>query len=361
MQIGIAGLPYSGKSALFSTLLCHKSGSDSFKGKVESERGVVKVPDERLDRLTAMFNPKSKVNSTVEYLKVSGLESDQKSSHGLPPQFLANMKTVDAILLVVRSFENKMFPHPFDRIDPKADIVFANSEFLLADLTIIESRVERLEKQLRKIQNDADKKELDILVKCRAWLETEKPLREFAVSPDEEKILRGFQFLTAKPILYVINIGESQIPETESIIHQFDDLKSESATVTALCASIEKEIAELEPEDQAVFLKDMGIREPALFNLIHRSYELLGLISFFSVGEDECRAWTLRRGSNAQKAAGAIHTDLERGFIRAEVVAYEDLIANGNYAACRAKGLVRLEGKEYVVKDGDILEIRFNI
>lgn len=357
MQIGIVGLPYSGKTTIFSTLLKHKS-SDGGHHKIEAERGIVKVPDERLDRLTAMFNPKRKVNTTIEYLKVQGFDSGAEKPQGLPPQFIANIKTVDAILLVVRAFENDMYPHPLGRIDPAKDIEFINAEFWLSDMAIIETRIERLEKSIKKTQLDAEKRELELISRCRAHLEQERPLREMELSAEEEKLLRTYQFITAKPLLYVLNIAENKIAQAGELEQGLAKFLTPKCAITSLSAEIEKEISELSEEDAQVFMQDLGITEPALHKLIRVSYELLGLISFFTVGEDECRSWTIRGGTKAPQAAGAIHSDLERGFIRAETVHYDELIALGSLHACKEKGMLRLEGKEYVVKDGDILNIR---
>jgi len=360
MQIGIIGLPYAGKTTLFATLASRKAETDAYRKK-EAEKGIVKVPDARLDRLTEVFQPQRKVPATIEYLKVPGLEGQSAAAKGLPAQFLANLKTVDVILHVVRAFDNPLYPHPLNRIDPQADILFVNSELLLSDLAIIETRIERLEKQLTKINNEQNRKELELLQKCRAFLEEEKPLREITLSPEDEKVLRGFQFLTAKPLLTVINIAEDKLPQRSETEAQFSHLKTTGATFTILCASIEQEIAQLDPADQPVFLEELGIEEPALNRLIRMSYDLLGYISFFTVGEDECRAWTIINGDNAQKAARAIHSDIERGFIRAEVVHYTTLLENGSLAACRTKGLIRSEGRDYIVRDGDVIEFRFNV
>lgn len=360
MEIGIVGLPYSGKSTLFATLLNLKDESAAH-GKQSAERGVVKVPDERLDKLTALFNPRKKVNATIEFIKVPGLEGDGAKPQGLPAQFMANLKNVDAVLVMVRDFENDFYPHPFDRVDAAKDIEFINSEFLLSDLAVVETRVEKLEKLVMKIKDDKDKRELELMKKLQAQLENEKPLRELDFTEDEEKMMKGYQFITAKSLLYVINISENKIADAAEIEKQFSSFTGKNCAVTSLSAEIEKEIAELPDEDAEVFMEDLGIKEPALAKLIRRSYELLGLISFFTVGEDECRAWNIRQGTNAQKAAGVIHSDLEKGFIRAETVHYDDLMEAGGWNACKDKGLLRLEGKEYPVKDGDILSIRFNV
>jgi len=358
MEIGIVGLPHSGKRTLFSTLLVHKSADNAFKPKREMDRGVIRVLDTRLDKLTNIFHPKKQVNATIEYLLVPGLETEKKKQTGLPAQFLANLRNVDAILLMARAFENENYPHPLGRVDTKKDIAFANSEFMFSDLYIAESRIERLEKQLKRSPNDDDRKELSALLRCKHWLEQENPLRGMEKTEDEKKRLRGFQFLSDKPILTVVNIEEKDLPRTQDILAGFQDLCSPTSQVTALCAVIEKEISELDPKDQQEFLEDLGIAEPALPLLIRKCYELLGLISFFTVGEDECRAWTLRKGSSAQTAAGVIHTDLEHGFIRAAVVSFDELVEQGSLAQCKTKGILRLEGKDYLVKDGDVIEIR---
>jgi ribosome-binding ATPase len=360
MEIGIVGLQYSGKSTIFSTLLRHKS-SDSGSGKDSAERGVVKVPDDRLDKLTDLINPQKQTNATMEFVKVPGLDQDGGKGQGLPSQFLTNLKNVEALMVVVRSFESEYYPHPLDRINPEADIDFINSEFLLSDLMLVEGRIERLEKMIPKTQNEQDKRTLTLMLRLKDQLDEEKPLREMDFTDDEVSLMKGYQFLTAKPVLYVINIQEDQISSAEETVNNLSRFATKNSSVTALSAEIEKEIADLEENDARVFMEDLGIEEPAMHKLIRKSYELLGLISFFTVGEKECRAWTIRDGSTAQKAAGAIHSDLEKGFIRAETVHYDDLLENGSLAKCKEKGLLRLEGKEYIVKDGDVLTIRFNI
>jgi len=360
MQIGIVGLPFAGKTTIFSTLLKHKS-ADAGYHKQEAERGIVKVPDERLDRLTALFNPKRQVNATIEYVKVPGFEGDGKEPKGLPAQFIGNLKTVDAIVLVVRDFENETAPHPFGRIDPAKDIEFINSEFWLSDLALVESRIDRMEKNAAKIKDAQNQKDLALMQRCKIQLDQEKPLREMELTAEDERALKGYQFLTLKPLLYVINISEDKISRAAEIEQALSRFVTPNCALTSLSAEIEREISELSAEDAAVFMADLGIKEPALHKLIRTSYELMGLISFLTAGEDECRSWTIRAGLNAQQAAGVIHSDLEKGFIRAETVHFEDLIKLGSFNACKEKGLLRLEGKEYIVQDGDILNIRFNI
>ena len=361
MQIGIIGLLYSGKSTLFSTLLAHQAHISDSKYKMDAERGIIKVPDERLDKLTALFNKEKKVNATIEFVKVTGLEKESHAGKGLPAQFLANIKTVDMILHLVRSFDNDNYPHPNGSIDPKRDMDYINNEFLLSDLLIIENRIEKLEKTILKTQDEKEKKELEVLKKCKHYLDDERPLRELMLNEQEELLIRGYQFLSAKPVLFVINISENEIQNTDKITGQMKQYISTGCDLTTLSAEIEKEISELNPNDAMAFLNDLHISEPATTKLIRLSYQLLNVHSFFTIGAHECRAWTIKRGMNAHQAAGIIHSDMEKGFIRAEVVSYNELIALGSIHACKEKGILRLEGKEYVLKDGEILNIRFNI
>jgi GTP-binding protein YchF len=361
MQIGIIGLPYSGKSTLFDTLLAHKSHDSSGKYKSETEHGVVQVPDERLDKISKVLEAQKTVYTTIEFIKVSGFEKEGHKGTGLPPQFLANLKLVELILVMIRNFENEFYPHPMGSIDPKRDINYINSEFLLNDLSIVENRSEKLEKLIMKTQSEKEKRELEVLKKCRAILEEERPIRELDLDDNEEFIIRGFQFLTAKPVLFVLNISESDIDKSDKLTEPLKQAMGRKCSITALSAEIEKEISQLDDDDAQAFLADLQITEPATYKLIQCSYDLLGLISFFTGSEKECRAWTIRSGYTAQKAAGTIHTDMEKGFIRAEVVPYDVLLNLGSFQACKEKGVLRLEGKEYIVKDGDVLTIRFNV
>ncbi len=361
MQIGIVGLPYSGKSTIFSTLTNNKSDTNAFANQKKAEKGMVKVPDTRLDQLSDIFQPKKKTETTIEYLKVPGLEAEEVASGSLPAQFIGNLKNVDAMLLMIRNFDNEMYPHPFEAVNPEKDIEFVNTEFLLSDLAITETRIEKLKKAIQKMNKPEDKKELDLLIKCKAHLEDEKPLRLMKMNPEEEKQLRGFQFLSLKPIVYVININEDNIAQKDKIIKKYKSILTQKTALTALCAEIEKEISELDDEEQEMFMSELGIDEPALNNVIRKCYELLGLISFFTVGEDECRSWTVRNGARAPEAGGQIHSDIERGFIRSTVIAYDDFIKHKSRKACKEAGVQRLEGKDYIVKDGDIMEFRFNV
>jgi len=358
MQVGIIGLPYSGKSTLFSTLLDNQS--TGYKDPQKAENGIVEVPDERLDELSEFYQPEQKTNATVEYIKVPGFEDTDGEPSKLPGKFISNLKSVDAILMVVRSFENDIYPHPMNRIAPKEDIDFINSEMLLSDLSIIENRIDKLEESDPDEVENLDVK-LDFLNKCYEFLMAEQPLRDMEMSQEEEQMLNNFQLLSLKPIIYAININDSDINKTEQIIAQFSQYNTDTTAVTALCAEVEQEISELDRPDQELFMEELGIQEPALNNLIRNSYELLGLISFFTVGKDECRAWTIKQGANAREAGGAIHSDIERGFIRAKVTGYNDILREGGRQACREKELLSLEDENYTVEDGDVMEFQFNV
>jgi GTP-binding protein YchF len=361
MQIGIVGIPFSGKTTLFNTLLTHKLKNDFSKYKVEAERGIITVPDRRVDQLAEIYQPKKKVYATIEYIKVPGFEKEGHSGSGLPAQFLANIKTVDVILLLIRDFNSEMYPHPFGSVDPLRDIQYLESEFLLHDLAIIENRLSKLEKLVMKTQDERDKKELAVLTKCKTILDEERLLNELQLSEPEELLIRSYQFLTAKSFLYVLNISEEKIQESEKTVKNIQSHLRPKCAIIALSAEIEYEISQLDSEDAQVFLKEMKITEGATTKLIHASYDLLGLLSFFTVGDVECHAWNIKKGTNVLHAAGIVHSDMERGFIRAEVVPCEALIEHGSMQACKEKGLVRLEGKEYIIQDGDVVTVRFNV
>ena len=361
MKIGIVGLPFSGKSTLFNALTGSAVSTASHAiGKVEAQHAVVKVPDNRLDRLYQIFKPKKNVPATIEYLDLPGLSADENKKGGFSDQFLGQLRTVDAILLVIRCHRNENVSHPLNTIDPQRDLQLVQSEFILSDLAIIENRMQRLQRQMRVRKTDADVKEYHLLEKFKAHLEEEKPLRLMPMAADEELIVRGYQFLTQKPLLVVLNIDEKDIVREAEIMAGFESWRSQPGMlILPVSARIEMEILQL-PEDEAqIFREDAGIKEAAMDKLIRASYDLLGLISFFTVGDDETRAWTIRTNTAAPQAAGEIHSDFEKGFIRAEVVGYEDFIQRGTMAKCRSDAVLRLEGKEYIVRDGDIINFRF--
>lgn len=359
MQIGIVGLPFSGKSTLFQTIT--KTHLDpSALAKSEAHHAVVKIPDTRLDRLSALFSPKSTVHAAIEFVDVVGLKKGESGSAQFTTNFLANVKTNEALVQVVRLFANDAVPHPEGSIDAIRDLATFETEFLISDLSIIETRIDRIQKQLQKTQDEHLKKELPILEKCRKGLEKEQPLRELDFLKEEASILRTYQLLSLKPMLIALNFDESRLKDFGDSANPVETRKSGKHTkVVSFFGKIEMEMSELPDEEAKVFMDEYGIKESALNALIREAYALLGLQSFFTVGEDECRAWTIKKGMTAQEAAGVIHTDFINKFIRAEVVHYDHFIQhNGSFAKAKETGHWRLEGKEYVVKDGDIISIR---
>ncbi len=363
MKIVIVGLPLSGKTTLFNALTGMQVDTAAFMGgKKEVHQAIVAVPDERLERLNSIFNPKKKTPATVEYIDSAGMAAEEQKKRGFSDQFLGQIRSVDALLVVLRAFENENLPHPLNSVDPYRDLQSIQADFILSDLGIVENRLARLEKQLRVKKSDQDVREQAVLIKCKKLLEEEQPLRVLDLPSEEEILIRGYQFLTLKPIIIVVNIDEKDIASGEEISLQFNDFANQSATVVLpIPAQIEMEMQQLAPEEAKAFRDDLGIAQSAMLKLIRTSYDLLGLISFFTVGEDEVRAWTIHAGTHAPQAAGEVHTDMERGFIRAEVVHYNDFVVRGNYAKCRSDGVLKLEGRDYVVQDGDIINFRFAI
>ena len=363
LRAALIGFGSTGKTTLFQLMTSVRETTRGATGKGETLVGISKVPDARLDRLTAMFNPRKRVPATVEF-------SDMAVAGPAGAQALVDViayKNADALVHVLRAFEDPSVPSAAGSIDPARDARAMEDELILADLGVAERRLERLDKDLKKSRSADLERERDVLTECRTALEEGKPLRSLDLKGEDLKRLRGFQFLSAKPLLVVINLDESQLAS-----HRGSDtdrsadavglkpfLTRAGTAAVAVCAKIELEIAQLDPADATAFLADLGLHESGLDRVIRASYDLLGYISFFTVGEDECRAWSIPRGTPAQLAAGEIHSDIARGFIRAEVVGYDQLIGRGSMAACRDRGEVRLEGKEYVVQDGDIINFRF--
>ena len=359
MQIGIVGLPFSGKSTLYQTIT--KTHLDpSALTKSEAHHAIVKVPDHRLEKASEIFSPKSTVHATIEFVDVVGLKKGESGSTQFTTNFLSNVKTNDALVQVVRLFANDAVPHPDGNVDVLRDVASFETEFILSDLAIVETRIDRIKKQLQKIQDENVKKELPVLDKCRQILETEKPLREVEFTKEEMHILKTYQLLSLKPMLIALNLDETQTQTAESLVQTVAAKYGGMQTkVISFFGKIEMEMSELPDVEMQSFMAEYGIRESALNTLIRESYRLLGLLSFFTVGEDECRAWTIKKGMTAQEAAGAIHSDFINKFIRAEVVHYDHFISHGgSFAKAKEAGQWRLEGKEYIVKDGDILNIR---
>jgi GTP-binding protein YchF len=359
MQLGIVGLPSSGKSTLFQAIT--KTHLDSAaSAKTEAHLGVVRVPDERLDRCSAIFSPKSTVYATIEFVDVAGLKKGASGTTQFTTGFLSAVKTNDALIQVVRLFRNEAVPHLDGSIDPLRDVATFETEFILADMAVLESRIEKIHKQLGRLHDETMKRELPVLEKCLASLQAERPLRNEDFSKEELFILKTYQLLSLKPMLIALSLDESQQAIKDEEISRVAVSKAGLRTgVVAFFGKIDMEMSELSADEARLFMDEYGIRESALDTLIREAYALLGLQSFLTVGEDECRAWTIRIGMTAQEAAGVIHSDFVTKFIRAEVVHYDDFIAaGGSFAKAKEAGHWRLEGKAYEVKDGDILNIR---
>jgi len=358
MQIGIVGLPFCGKSTLFQTMT-HTLIDEAAAHRQQSNLAMVKVPDMRVEKLGEYFHPKKHVYTSIEFVDVIGLKKGDRDSTQFTTAFLGNVKTNDALIHVVRSFDDPLFPHPEGNIDPARDVRILETEFILSDMAMVENRIGKLKSQIQKTKDEKLKYELDVLEKCSMALENEQPLRTLDMQANERRAIRGYQFLTEKPLLAVLNLDESQIKEKAARVAALQGTFGTSGImVDAFSGKVEMELAQLSDEDARVFMADYGIHESALVRIIAAAYKMLGLISFLTAGDDECRAWAIRNGENAQEAAGAIHTDLMNKFIRAEVVHFDDFISHGSMAACKEHGVWRLEGKEYLVKDGDILTIR---
>jgi ribosome-binding ATPase len=358
MKVGIIGLSSVGKSTLFTLLTGAAPGAPG--GRPEARLGVARVPDSRVEALARLYSPKKKTLATVDYVDVPGVAKGEGSALVDLPA----LRGVDALVHVVRAFESDLVPHPDGSVDPLRDVKMLELELILADLGAVEKRLERLEASIKKLNKADDVTERVTFLKMKEALESEKPLRDLELSDEERRRLRNYSFLSDKPLLLAVNLGENQMKNAAALLDSSGISAFAAGPGLAVCpisAPIEAEMSELAPEDAAGFREELGLTEPGLDRVIRTSYALLGLISFLTAGEDECRAWTIRKGTKAQLAAGAIHSDIERGFIRAEVVAFEDLMAGGSLAACREKGTLRLEGKEYIVRDGDVINFRFNV
>jgi GTP-binding protein YchF len=355
MRLGIIGLPQSGKTTLYNALT-RGSVPTGAGGKLEVHTAVVDVPDPRVDTLSAMFNPKKTIYTKVTYADIAGLDGSAGKS-GISGTLMNHLTQMDGFIHVARCFESDEVPHAAGSIDPQRDIAAMDTEFILNDLIAVERKLERLAEERKKgagREKAVIDREHELFERFHAVLSEEKPLKDMEISHEEEKMLSGYGFLSRKPTLIVLNLSEGQKEPAITYTHKHSQ-------VVSLQGKLEMDIAQLPPDEMQIFLQEYGIEEPSLNRVIRLSYDLLGLQSFFTVGPDECRGWTVHRGATAPEAAGEIHTDLQKGFIRAEVVAYNDLVALGSMNEAKSKGKFRLEGKEYIVQDGDILNIRFNI
>jgi GTP-binding protein YchF len=361
MRIGIIGLPNSGKTTIFNVLTGGSAPTAAYAGGAfQVNSAVVDVPDERVDKLSDMYHPKKTTYAKVEYADIAGLSGadSAKRSASLSGELINAIGNNDALLHVVRAFEDETVPHPLETIDPARDISMLDAELTLSDLSKIENRLQRLEVSLKKGKAlptfEDDQREYEILSRLKPPVEQGTPLRDLSLAEDEEKRLRGFQFLSAKPVLIVLNLGDEG--EAPSL-----DYPHQKSALTSIKGRLETDIAELDDDDRAMFMAEYNLTELSSERIIRRSYALLGRMNFFTVGEDEVRAWEVRQGATALECAGTIHTDLARGFIRAEVVSYEDLMAAGSQPAAKSMGKMRLEGKDQVIQDGDVIVVRFNV
>ncbi|MBQ9943899.1 MAG: redox-regulated ATPase YchF [Clostridia bacterium] len=365
MKLGVVGLPNVGKSTLFNAITGAGAQAANYPFcTIEPNAGIVAVPDDRLTKLAEMYHPKKVTPATVEFVDIAGLVKGASKGEGLGNKFLSHIRECEAIVHVVRCFEDENIIHVDGSIDPARDIETINLELIFADMETVAKR----EEKARKLIKTGDKKygeEADLAKKVLTHLEQGKPARTCPLTDDEKETVKGWFLLTTKPVIYAANISENDVGEGEEELEMVQKVKAiaadEAAEVLVISAQIEEEIAQMEPDEKAEFLEEMGIGQSGLDRLIRKCYHLLGLISFLTAGEDECRAWTIINGYKAPQAAGKIHTDFERGFIRAEIVPFTSLMEMGSMAACREKGLIRSEGKEYVMQDGDVTLFRFNV
>jgi len=353
MKVGLVGFAGAGKTTIFNTLTGLTAEVGGYGAREKANIGVIKVPDSRVDKLAEIYNPRKKTYAEISFVDVAGppVGESERDHSGLDPKLVQHMREADALVHVVRAFDNPMLSQPADAV---RDILSFDDELMLTDLVQIETRIGRLKKE----KDSA--RESELMERLKTALESETPLRDFELSPEDLGLIAGFRFLSLKPLLLLLNQAEDAVGDGVPATVQ-ELAESKRLRAIAMSGKVEMEIAELAPDEQREFLQDLGIKEPARNRFIGAAYSLLDLISFLTSGEDECRAWSIRRGTTAHKAAGVIHSDIERGFIRAEVIRFEDLVQLGSEARCREVGKLKLEGKEYIVQDGDVVHFRFNV
>ena len=362
MEAGIVGLPNVGKSTLFNALTSSQAAQSANYPfcTIEPNEGIVNVPDARLQKIAEFFNPQRVIPAALKLVDIAGIVKGASVGEGLGNKFLSHIREVDAIIQVVRCFEDEDVTHVSGKVDPASDIEIIETELMLADMQTLENSLSKAQRTARSGDADA-KKRVAIIEKCQAHLDTEQPLRKLALNPEEARIVKGFGLLTFKPVLYVANVDEDDVTGGGPLVMKLREFAAQSGTnVVPVCAKIESEIAELDEEDRKEMLESVGLSEPALATLARASYQTLGLQSYFTAGEKEVRAWTISIGATAPQAAGVIHTDFEKGFIRVEVYSFDDLLEHKKEAAIKQAGKMRVEGKEYVMQDGDICHFLFN-
>ena len=364
LTAGIVGLPNVGKSTLFNAITNSQVLAENYPfATIQPNVGVVEVPDVRMEEIVKLFNPKRTIYTTFEFTDIAGLVKGASKGEGLGNQFLANIRQTDAVVHVVRCFDDANIEHVEGSVDPVRDIEVINLELCIADLDTVTNRIGRVEKKAKTKDKDA-MREYDVLMKCKEALEQGTPVRMLEMDDNEKALIKGYGLLTAKPVIYVANMDDEGIADPESVayyqaVKEFAD--KENSECIAICAKMEEELSGLDKEEKRAFLDDLGIQESGLDQIIQAAYHLLGLRTFFTVGEPECRAWTFKKGMKAPQCAGVIHTDFEKGFIRAEIYSYEDLMEYKTEQSLKEHGKIRLEGKEYLMKDGDIVFFRFNV
>jgi GTP-binding protein YchF len=364
LTAGIVGLPNVGKSTLFNAITNQKILAENYPfATIEPNVGVVTVPDKRMDVLKEMYEPTRFIPTAYEFTDIAGLVKGASQGEGLGNKFLSHIREVDAIVEVVRCFDDGKIIHVEGNIDPIRDIETINLVLSIADLDVIQNRLDKVAKKAKTTKDKNDLLEVEVLEKCKAALEENKPIRQLDLTEEQKKIIKTYSFLTAKPIIYLANIKESELgnPDNEYVKLVKEYAAKENARVVSLCAKVEEDLSEMTDEEKQEMLEALGVEESGLNKLITATYDVLGLATYFTVGKDEVRAWTFRKGMNAKECAGIIHTDFEKGFIHAEVMSYEDLIACGSELKVKEAGKARLEGKDYLMQDGDICHFRFNV